>query len=199
MMSFKKKKPVKSLPCSVLKSLEVQDIIRYFLAVNGFDGLVDYYAECGCEISDLFPCGEPGSNCIAAYRKTKPNGKWRMVQAPKKDVDMVSKFIDRLSCNDVECHQGRDILETIAEAMQKLPCNGVQAILSAAYQEISYWRDSSDSAKGKLPLGKQKHPVLVGRKDGRLFIQVDGRYVEIHMDLAKDVSVGIIMTMPEST
>jgi hypothetical protein len=51
-----------------------------------------------------------------------------------------SKSCDCSVCDNIECHMERDLLETIIEAMEKLPCNTIQSILVAAYQEISYWR-----------------------------------------------------------
>lgn len=47
-----------------------------------------------------------------------------------------------------------------------------------------------------LPFGEQVHPVLVGRKDDRMYIQSGGRFVEIPMEYAKEVSIGIIMAIP---
>ena len=45
---------------------KISDIVRWYLKENGYDGL--YYEECGCEIDDLFPCGEPSLSCAAGYR-----------------------------------------------------------------------------------------------------------------------------------
>lgn len=48
--------------------------------------------------------------------------------------------VERLNCNSVACHYQRDVLDSIYEAMTILPCNGVQAILCAAAQEIQALR-----------------------------------------------------------
>ena len=56
--------------------------------------------------------------------------------------------IDRLNCNNIQCDQGRDILASIYEAMAQLPCNGVQAILCAAAQEIQALRDAQEKHCG---------------------------------------------------
>ncbi len=44
----------------------IKDIIKTWLKDNGYDGLYD--DECGCEIDDLFPCGEPNEHCEAGYK-----------------------------------------------------------------------------------------------------------------------------------
>lgn len=46
-----------------LNSIAVQ-----WLKANGYAGLSNSGAECGCEISDLMPCGEPGDTCEAGYK-----------------------------------------------------------------------------------------------------------------------------------
>lgn len=45
--------------------MDIQDIVKKFLIDNGYDGL--YTEGCGCEVADLFPCGEPG-NCEAGHK-----------------------------------------------------------------------------------------------------------------------------------
>lgn len=49
--------------------------------------------------------------------------------------------LDRLNCNNIPCHQGLDILDSVYAAMSQLPCNGVQGILCAVAQEIQALRD----------------------------------------------------------
>ena len=54
----------------------IGDIIREYLKTNGFDGLVSYDFECGCEIfgcgceiDDLFACESEGiSECEPGYK-----------------------------------------------------------------------------------------------------------------------------------
>ncbi len=54
---------------------EVLEIVKAFLETNGYDGLVEEYGECACEIADLAPCGQLGHNCSAGYRTTEvPEG-----------------------------------------------------------------------------------------------------------------------------
>jgi hypothetical protein len=43
--------------------MTVRDIVRDYLERHGFDGLAG--DDCGCEITDLMPCGELCSECGA--------------------------------------------------------------------------------------------------------------------------------------
>lgn len=46
----------------------LMEILATFLKDNGYDGLCNPQAECGCSIDDLFPCGEyQHGDCIVAY------------------------------------------------------------------------------------------------------------------------------------
>jgi hypothetical protein len=47
-------------------SLTVRNIIRHFLAANGYDGLY-HPAQCACTKDVLLPCGEVSSRCSAGY------------------------------------------------------------------------------------------------------------------------------------
>ena len=49
-------------------SLSIREIIREYLVANGYEGLVNADAECGCDLEDLMACSEPGVTCKAAYR-----------------------------------------------------------------------------------------------------------------------------------
>jgi hypothetical protein len=52
-------------------SKEVRQIVASWLKDNGYDGL--YRSECcACLVGDLMPCGEPGTDCEAGYKKTCP-------------------------------------------------------------------------------------------------------------------------------
>lgn len=44
----------------------VKDIVAVYLKQFGYDGL--YGEECGCEASDLMPCGQAYPDCRAGYR-----------------------------------------------------------------------------------------------------------------------------------
>ncbi|ULJ68139.1 hypothetical protein [Wielerella bovis] len=45
----------------------IQEIIKIHLEQNGFDGLYNSAAECGCLLDDLMPCDQPNPNCQAGY------------------------------------------------------------------------------------------------------------------------------------
>lgn len=45
--------------------MRIQDIVKKWLIDNGFDGLCT--DDCGCEVADLMPCGEP-YNCEAGHK-----------------------------------------------------------------------------------------------------------------------------------
>ncbi len=49
--------------------MTVQEIIENYLKENGFKGLVDGFLDCGCNLVDLFPCGDGCALlCEPAYR-----------------------------------------------------------------------------------------------------------------------------------
>ncbi len=48
--------------------MTVKEIVYRYLSDNGYDGLY-FSGECGCEISDLAPCGEMNEKCEAGYKK----------------------------------------------------------------------------------------------------------------------------------
>ncbi len=43
-------------------STDCKEIVEKYLRDNGHDGLAG--EECGCQIDDLFPCGEFGLDCV---------------------------------------------------------------------------------------------------------------------------------------
>ncbi len=51
-------------------NITVAEIIRKYLEDNGFGGLFCADVPCGCGTDDLIPCGEPGTECEAGYKKT---------------------------------------------------------------------------------------------------------------------------------
>lgn len=54
--------------------MDCEDIIERYLAVNGYDGLYNEVSGCGCEIGNLFSCGEDFSGCKPGYRVVPPEG-----------------------------------------------------------------------------------------------------------------------------
>ena len=53
--------------------IDLKNIVTSWMSLHGYDGLYDSY-ECGCEISDLMPCGEPHIGCTAGYKVDCPKG-----------------------------------------------------------------------------------------------------------------------------
>lgn len=44
------------------------EIIKAWLTTMGYGGLCSPGNECGCEVSDLAPCGEAANDCEAGYK-----------------------------------------------------------------------------------------------------------------------------------
>lgn len=65
--------------------MDVIEIVKNWLLENGYDGLVDPDRECGCQISDLMPCGEGFEKCEAAHKKeADPKTGWDFLMFPGK-------------------------------------------------------------------------------------------------------------------
>jgi len=56
-----------------LTNPDVITILEFWLRKNGFDGLYQP-GECGCEIGELCPCGEPAPDCQAGYKGPGQDG-----------------------------------------------------------------------------------------------------------------------------
>ncbi|AEJ01210.1 hypothetical protein Nit79A3_1377 [Nitrosomonas sp. Is79A3] len=65
----------------------VIEIIKQHLVDNGFDGLVNGDAECGCELSDLQPCGESFADCKSAYKYPDPTGESNFLMFEEKQEE----------------------------------------------------------------------------------------------------------------
>lgn len=48
--------------------MDTKDIIIKYLNENGFDGLFNFDAPCGCLATDLAPCGNLSSDCKPGYK-----------------------------------------------------------------------------------------------------------------------------------
>lgn len=73
----------------------VIEILKQHLVDNGFDGLVNSDAECGCELRDLHPCGESLADCKPAYKHVDPSGEynydWLMNEEKQEELPEYSK------------------------------------------------------------------------------------------------------------
>ena len=55
---------------------KVIKIVKAHLTANGFDGLVNCDAECGCLMSEgLHPCGDNFADCKPGYKNPVPDGR----------------------------------------------------------------------------------------------------------------------------
>ena len=49
--------------------MNVKEILIEWLKAHGYEGLMDEWRECGCEIDELFPCSCDGiKNCEPGYK-----------------------------------------------------------------------------------------------------------------------------------
>jgi len=48
--------------------MTVKEIIENYLVCHGFGGLCNMDGECGCELSDLAPCGQSIDRCEPGYK-----------------------------------------------------------------------------------------------------------------------------------
>lgn len=70
----------------------VIEIVKAHLVANGFDGLVQTDAECGCLCDELAPCGGDFSSCEPAYRGADENGElddWAMYRTKERARESV--------------------------------------------------------------------------------------------------------------
>lgn len=63
---------------------------KEWLEANGFDGLL-IAGECGCELSDLRPCGEDWKSCTPGYKHMDPRpeheGDWAIWTSKEEPED----------------------------------------------------------------------------------------------------------------
>ena len=52
------------------------EIIKHYLIDNDYDGLVNEPIKCGCELSDLQPCGEDFSQCKPGRKYKDPDNEF---------------------------------------------------------------------------------------------------------------------------
>jgi hypothetical protein len=47
--------------------MNAKEIVKKYLEENGYDGLFNWYGECGCKKDYLFPCESCPAYCEAGY------------------------------------------------------------------------------------------------------------------------------------
>lgn len=68
----------------------VIEIVKEHLMANGFDGLVNVDAECGCLCDALVPCCGDFSSCEPAYRgENGETGDWAMYRTKEQAIESV--------------------------------------------------------------------------------------------------------------
>lgn len=70
----------------MMPEMTVRDILLQWLKANGYDGLMNDGAECGCEIGDLIPCDEPCESCRPGYKGLDPSGECDWAIFPTKEA-----------------------------------------------------------------------------------------------------------------
>ena len=66
--------------------MDLIEIVLDYLKKNGFDGLFNTESECGCQIDELMPCGEPGIECTPGYKHAAdPETSYDFIIGPNND------------------------------------------------------------------------------------------------------------------
>ncbi len=65
-----------------MKNKTVEEIVREYLAKNGYDGLYNNAADCACKLGNLFVCDQVGTECSAGY--LQPVNGWWLPALPKR-------------------------------------------------------------------------------------------------------------------
>lgn len=78
--------------------MTVIEIVAEHLRANGFGGLVQPDAQCGCCLGDLQPCGEDFSSCKPAYQHTHADrpDEWLMSASKELAPDAILEGLDNL-------------------------------------------------------------------------------------------------------
>jgi hypothetical protein len=69
--------------------MKVIQIVKAHLVANGFDGLLNEDAECGCLVEDLRPCGDDCSDCRPGYKGADESGEsdWAIYSAKERALE----------------------------------------------------------------------------------------------------------------
>jgi hypothetical protein len=65
--------------------MTASEILKNWLIENQYDGLCN--RDCGCDVDDIAPCGQIGTDCQPAYRVAYPfeGGVWIYQASPEID------------------------------------------------------------------------------------------------------------------
>lgn len=67
--------------------MNVKEMVKVVLVVNGFNGLYDEDGECACQVEDLMPCGGEVGNCQAGWLAKSDNEEYDYLIVGTKPVD----------------------------------------------------------------------------------------------------------------
>ncbi len=79
--------------------MRVVEIVTNHLKTNGFGGLFNGDAPCGCELGNIVPCGGDFSQCKPGYKHMDPRPEntggwaiWKTKEAPKPEDWEIVEF-----------------------------------------------------------------------------------------------------------
>ncbi len=69
--------------------MNIREIVREYLKANGYDGLCDVGAECGCRLGDFMPCDDATVYCEAGHLAPGDDldERWVIVPGKKEKAD----------------------------------------------------------------------------------------------------------------
>jgi len=83
----------------------VIEIVKAHLIANGFDGLVQPDAECGCLCDDLAPCCDNISSCKPGYRgadKSDDPEDWAIYTTKERALESIDAARNRAGIKDTK-------------------------------------------------------------------------------------------------
>jgi hypothetical protein len=81
--------------------MNCKEIIKTYLVQHGYDGL--YAEDCGCFLSDLFPCGECFENCRPGIKSAIGNCYWKDPGCPVQGIGPKSFPFEKYRNPDKRC------------------------------------------------------------------------------------------------
>ncbi len=106
--------------------MNINDIVKQWLEANGYDGLFFGEWDCGCENSNLYPCGERFHDCVPAYRgPATPGdgaGKWSMYASKEAaEAAKAAKEGEIMEWKCLVCEQPVEVLHPGDDATGRWP------------------------------------------------------------------------------